>query len=587
MDNKKTNIIAGAILFFLLVVSLASTSLTSLTFDEKAHIPAGYSYLKYQDYRINPEHPPLIKSFSAVPLLFLDLNFPLESSNWQQKDSPPQWWVQFDLGDEFIYQSNNNPRQIILWSRFAMILMLLFLGWFLFHWAREIGGNKTGLMALVLFSFSPTLIAHGQLVTTDVGAALGVVLATRFWLRFLEKPVWKNVLLASLFLGIGLLFKFSLALLIPFLGIITFIHVLLNSPRNLIKIAGLSLAIGVIALTAVIWPIYAFHTHNYPIEQQIRDTRSDLAPNPTPFLRDIVYSMTENNSTRSLAQYFRGLLMATQRTGFGNTVYLLGEISAKGWWYYFPVVYLLKEPLALHLLSLIVLFFFFSFLFKKRRVKDLVSLVLETIRNNFTLFSFLVFIVIYWTAALIGNLNIGTRHLIPTLPFVYLIISEGVRRISLKRKRIAFLFSGCFVWYIFSSLSSFPHYIPYYNELAGGSDIGYLHAVDSNYDWGQDFYRLISFVNDNDIEKIHLDYFGGENPEYWLREKYQKLEPRKIKSSDEIKGWVAISTNHLMGGLGKPAPGFDQETGFYQWLGFREPFAKAGKSIFIYYFNDI
>ena len=38
------------------------------TTDEVAHIPAGYSYDKVQDYRLNPEHPPLAKAIAGLPL---------------------------------------------------------------------------------------------------------------------------------------------------------------------------------------------------------------------------------------------------------------------------------------------------------------------------------------------------------------------------------------------------------------------------------------------------------------------------------------------------------------------------------------
>ncbi len=608
MNNKNTNIIAAVILFFLLVICLIGVNTNSLTFDEKAHIPAGYTYLKYQDYRINPEHPPLIKSASSLPLLFKNINFPEDSENWQQKQEAPKWWVQFDLGDELIYQSNNNPRDIIIWSRIPMVLMLLVLGLFLFKWAREIGGNKTALMTLILFSFSPTLIAHGQLVTTDVGAALGAVIAIYFWLKFLKKPDVKNVILASIFFGLGLLFKFSLALLIPFFIIITVVYSILKHPNNkiksLLKYIGLSLAIGVIAVCAVIWPIYAIHNYNYPIENQIRDTQTDLAPNPTPFLRDIVYDMTEINGVRHLAQYFRGLLMATQRTGFGNTVYFLGDISAEGWWYYFPVIYLLKEPLALHVLTLLIPLLLIIFAIKrKKRIKYLLRSIPRYVSNNFTIFSCLVFIAIYWAAAIVGNLNIGARHLIPTLPFLYLIISDLLRRILIKinsekiKKQLVIVFSGCFLWYVISSISAFPNYIPYYNELAGGSKIGYIHAVDSNYDWGQDFYKLLYFVDNNNIDKIHLDYFGGENPEYWLMDKYQKLDPRKIRQDSQqrlinidnqevIQGWVAVSLNELMGGIANPVHGFEEEqTGHYLWLTNYPMVDRIGKTIFVYYID--
>ncbi len=49
-------IIGGAI-----VRSVVATRLDGFTVDEPYHIVAGVSYVKYHDFRINPEHPPLVK----------------------------------------------------------------------------------------------------------------------------------------------------------------------------------------------------------------------------------------------------------------------------------------------------------------------------------------------------------------------------------------------------------------------------------------------------------------------------------------------------------------------------------------------
>ena len=61
----------------LVVIVLASFGLMlnaslqeSATMDESAHIPAGYGYVKYLDYRLNPEHPPLVKSACRASAYF-------------------------------------------------------------------------------------------------------------------------------------------------------------------------------------------------------------------------------------------------------------------------------------------------------------------------------------------------------------------------------------------------------------------------------------------------------------------------------------------------------------------------------------
>ena len=141
LSNRLANILATLLLLLMLLTALNSIIGDSLTFDEKAHIGAGFSYLTKQDYRLNPEHPPLIKDIAALPLTFLNLHFPDDDLSWTQKDQAPPWWVQFDFGRKLLFYSGNDPSVIIFWTRAMMILVLIILGWLLFWWTRKMAGN--------------------------------------------------------------------------------------------------------------------------------------------------------------------------------------------------------------------------------------------------------------------------------------------------------------------------------------------------------------------------------------------------------------------------------------------------------------
>ncbi|MDZ4232070.1 MAG: glycosyltransferase family 39 protein [Candidatus Pacearchaeota archaeon] len=586
---------AAAFLFMGLMLGLAFLSVQkdSLTFDELAHIPAGYSYLTQQDYRINPEHPPLAKDLSGIGQLFVRPTFPATSELWRQDAGAPPWWIQFDLGTEFLFRSGNNPKEMITAARIPMLLFLLGLGILIFMWARKLGGNAVGLMSLFLFAFSPTFLAHGHLVATDVAAAFGVVLATFFWIRMLGHPSPKNVLLAGLALGVAELLKFSLILLIPFLGILSLVYPLLYK-RNILPYLGKSVLAGLAALLLVIWPVYAFHTLNYPPDRQVRDTISDLSPGGITPIESLIINLSDKPVVRPLAQYARGVSMVLQRSTFGNTTYFMGAISASAFRTYFPILNILKPPLALLALNLIVLPALFIFLFlkplRKTKPKKILKGIPNWIRDNFTVASFILFVNLYWIVTTTGNLNIGFRHLLPIFPFNYILLSWAAALAygampRIPKRIFAALLIALFAWYGTSSLTTFPHYLSYYNELAGGRANGYKIAVDSNYDWGQDFGKLVAFVNENNIKRISLDYFGGEDPSYYLKDRYVRLNPKEVARSGEVpKGWIAVSVNQLMGGIAKPVPGFDQETGYYDWLYDNYvPVARAGDSIFIYH----
>jgi 4-amino-4-deoxy-L-arabinose transferase-like glycosyltransferase len=587
--NKKTisYIIAGVLLTTMVCLTLFSAKNDSFTFDETAHIAAGYSYMSQMDYRMNPEHPPLIKDLAAIPLLFLNLNFPKDNPVWTQA-TPAVWWHQFDLATQFLYNSGNDPEKILFWTRIPMIFILTLFGFFIFFWAKKLWGKKAALIALFLFCFFPTFLAHGKLVTTDVGAAFGAIFATYFWLEFLKNATKKTLFFAGLALGGALLIKFSLVLLLPFFAIITLISAWLKNDdlgkfKNLIKYTGLAILAGIIGVIFVIWPVYGFNMAKYPQERQIKDTQDLLNTTNAPSIAIKTNIILDSNPiTRPLGHYFLGLLTATNRTATGNTTYFMGQVSADSWKSYFPIVYFIKNPLAFHILTLIAIIYALWLI--KKPWKNPLSRIIEWIRNHFTEFSMLTFLAIYWTTSLVSNLNIGVRHLMPIFPFTILLVSAMIAKLLkepfLKLKYV--ILTGLFLWQFISVISIYPHFLAYFNESIGGPDNGYKYVVDSNLDWGQDLKRLESWIDKNGINKIYLDYFGGGNTSYYLGEKY--IQWWGTKKPEELpKGsYLAVSVNQLQGGRATPTKGFDQPSDYYRWLDNYTPIAKIGYSIFIY-----
>ena len=590
MSNRLTYTVAFFLLFFMFLVAFFSILDDSFTTDEPVHVTAGFSYLTQKDMRLNPEHPPLIKDLAALPLLFLDLNFPKDHSAWTQEDNP-FWWHQFNLGGEFLYKSGNNPDKILLLARIPMILLLIFLGWFLFYWARELFGNRVALLSLFLFSFSPTFLAQGRLVTTDVGATLGVVLASYFWLKFLKNPTKKNIIFAGLIFGVTMLLKFSLILLIPFFAIIILVYACLKNGKkyifNILKYLGLALLVGIIGMVFIVWPVYQYHVLDYPAERQIRDTQFLLSTTAIPKpLANLNIWMASNSILKPFGQYLLGLLLAINRSSTGHTTYFLGEISAAGWKNYFPTVYAIKEPLTLHILTLIALLYA-AWLIKKPFWINPLQRAKDWIKNHFSEFAMLTFIGLYWLTSLTSNLNIGVRHLLPVFPFTFILVSvmtmNFLREPFLRLKY--FVLALLILWQAISVVSIYPHFLAYFNEIAGGSNQGYIYTVDSNLDWGQDLKRLKKWVEEKGIDKIYVDYFGGGDAKYYLKEKYAPWWGTRDSKEFPKGNYLAISATFLQGGRGIPTPGFNQPCGYYHWLDKYTPVAKIGYSIFIYYIN--
>lgn len=589
ISNRFTNIMAGSLLVMMFLLAVFSIRNDTFTFDEVAHVGAGYSYLTQRDYRMNPEHPPLIKDLSAIPLLFLNLNFPKDSVTWTQA-TPAVWWHQFDFGSQFLYRSGNNPDQILFWSRIPMMLVLIFLGWFLFRWSKKLFGNKAALITVFLFSLSPTFLAHGRFVTTDVGASTGMVLATYFWLKLLKNPAKKSVILAGLFFGIAMIIKFSLILLLPFFGIITLIYAWLwpeNQKRytSLFKYVCMSVIAGIIGVLFIIWPVYQFHVSNYPIEKNIQDAQTLLNTTSVPKpLIGIDIFLIKNPVFRPIGQYALGLLTAMNRTATGNNTYFMGQVSADSWRTYFPVVYAIKEPLILHILTLISVLTALYFIFKKLLSGNLIKNSFDWIKNHFTEFSMLIFLFIYWATSIFSNLNIGIRHILPVFPFTILLTS-GVIASLLKEPYLKLKYATLgilAVWQIASVILIYPHFLAYFNELIGGPNNGYKYVVDSNLDWGEDLRRLNDWLNKNGINKIYLDYFGGGDTKYYLGDKFYPWWGKRDPSEFPKGNYLAVSANQLQGGRAVPAKKFDQSCDYYNWINDYPLVAKIGYSIFIY-----
>ncbi|MBM3257466.1 MAG: glycosyltransferase family 39 protein [Candidatus Liptonbacteria bacterium] len=602
----------------------------ALIVDEQAHIPAGYAYLYRLDYRLNPEHPPLLKALSAFPLGFLRPAFPDDRPSWQEEINS-QWTV----GDEFLFQVGNDANLLIPLSRLGSILLTLLAIFFLYRLGRENLGSWWALIPAALFALSPTILGHGHYVTTDVAAAFGVILATFYFLRFLKAPSQDRLFAASVALGIALLIKFSTVFLLPYFFLLSLFSAWIASPtwsRALLTAVknrvGPTLLITFAAYAFVVYPVYAVFTLRYPEARQQADTAYLLSSfeggppaagticKPMRCIAEATIAATKNPFTRPLAQYSLGLLMVMQREGGTNTNYFLGGVSSSGTPLYFPLVFALKEPLPSFLFVLAalvgILFLFFRNLPYWRRFHKFAA-------NNFEVCAFLLFAGIYLGWSLRSNLNIGLRHIIPALPFIYLaaawiwrqwleggLISarnapESFSRTSHATLQWTFaLFLG--MWLITETALAGPYFLSYFNQIAGGTWNGYRYVTDSNYDWGQDWLRLQAWIqkrnSDNDpgnnIEKIAIDHFGGGNPRYYLGERAVVWASSKGTPTTEEIRWLAVSVNTLQSAIQPTVKGFTRNPeDEYRWLtNFRPPKPgmgniptpdfRVGTSIFVY-----
>lgn len=600
--EQKYRWVVGTILAFLLIVSLLNAWWDSAIFDEDAHIPAGYSYLIKHDMRLNPEHPPLIKDLAALPLTLMHLKFDTNKPFWTT-DVNGQW----DAGHDLLWQEGNNADQVIFWARVPVVLLSLLFGLFIFKWGKEFSGVLGGLFALTLYAFDPNILGHDHFVTTDLGIAGFMMLSFYYFLRFIKEPTWKNVAVGGFFLALVQLAKFSSILLFPIFGLVAIIYPLTKKvPAEtksafLFKLEKLGEYLGksIVAFAfslLIVWVFYALNDYAMPKDKLAETINYYFSPTDTSIkavtTNHVLIALNNSALTRPLSEYVLGIAMVFKRVSGGNGAYFMGQVSGNAFRAYFPTVFDTKEPL-------ISLFFMLAALILALRnnIKALIAYLKEKgqklawsaalrdyLRHNIDTISMFAFIVLYAYISITGNLNIGFRHLFPILPFAYLLTAKVIIDFCRKHPepagRVTF-FSAVLLLSLLlvaETVSAYPYYMSYFNQIAGGPKNGYRYVTDSNADWGQDLKRLQVFLDQHpEIDKIRVDYFGGADIKYYIGDKYLMWYDSKRPIEP---GWYAISTNFLQGSI------YDQtkkDQDSYRWTQKIQPVYQVGTAIFIYH----
>ncbi len=589
---QRIELVALSLVLIATALAISSSINDAPIVDEVPHIGAGYSYVTQGDMRLNPEHPPLIKDLAGLSLIpLLGFSNPAFSTTPWTTDVNGQW----NFGRSVIFHSGVNPDAIKMAARMPMLLVYLVACWCIWKWARERYGDTSALIAIILFAFSPTILGHGRLVTTDMGAATGILVSTYFFIAYLRKQTRSSFLLASLTLGLALLAKFNTVLLGPYFVLVAFLfgldgawnrrHGWLRASTFVFKTA----LVGAVAFVGVVWPVYILHTISYPVERQRSDTATILNSHPSSIIKSSILWASDKPLIRGAAQWALGLAMVQQRSAGGNTIYYMGSVVTAGGPGYFPTVYFLKEPLAwwiLFSMALTALAFH-----HKRRPTDHKRGHFWS--DNTEEWAWTLWLVIYWTISMRSTLNIGVRHLLPIYPFTILFIAgrlgvliEWLRVHDRPRLQwFSLVIAGLLGWYTFESVRVWPSYLSYFNQLAGGPAGGHRFVADSNLDWGQDIKRLGLWMDQNGIPAVALDYFGWSDPTYYLGTKYVYTTGSYWKdANDFIKrnktdGWIAISATFYQEATNRAEPGKST----YRWLMDYEPVAAIGNSIFVWH----
>jgi hypothetical protein len=549
-------------IFAIVFVALEVGSYTqkAATWDEPVHMADGYASLVQHDYRIDPEHPPFLRMWAALPLLMMTVT-PFDLSD-VDKTPPRSWaWTLYSFCGKFLYVSNDADR-LLYASRFMTVLLGLALGVMLFSWAREWLGFWPAVAALAFYTVEPNIAAHASLVTTDVGLACFMFGTLYFLWRTCRRVTVLNVAGLSVFFALAIVSKFSALVLIPGVALILGGAAIRQSALTPARAIALFAFIGLFAWLAV-WGVYGFRYAPSASGTWLYEFQSDqMVRGRVPALASLIGWVDVHHLVPNV--FSQGLLFGQAKAQV-RPAFLFGSFSNQGWWYYFPLAFLVKTPVA------ILLFI----------TAGLVAVARDWRRlGPGTLAVILIPAGLYLGAAMAARINIGLRHILLIYPIALLVGAAGAKGLlTLGGNRGVVMLGSLLVVGGLEFGSVYPDNLAFFNALVGGASKGSQYLVDSNLDWGQDLKTLKRWMDVHNVPHINLAYFGSAFPPYYGINATPLPGSAFYETAPEVEipGYVAVSATLLNGVyLG------EQERAFYRAFQTMVPVATIGHSIYVF-----
>jgi hypothetical protein len=497
-------IVAAGVAFAAL--ALESMATASATIDEFAHVPAGVSHWDSGDYTIYCENPPFIRCLVSLPawLSGARLNYRYAAVGSGRRS-------EVAFGSDFLDLNLERYDRLLFRARCAVLVLSLSCCAVIHRLTRVGYGRRAACLASLLWLSDPNVVAHSGVATLDVGAALVACLATYAFLGFLRNPTWPAATVAGTLLGLAQASKFSMLALYP-AWFITLLFVRRwparhNRGSGPARRPGLAKGAAIVALSVLtLNSCYQFRGSFRPLggfafksrlltggkspltpafpgiqgENRFRATAWGIVPIPLPEDYVLGFDSQKSDEERRLANLRDG------------------HVVPGGPWY---------GPLRT-----------LAFKLPPGTLLILAAAALSVLGQR-TRFRLTDLVVAAPTAALLGllctqtGLNWAIRYALPAMPFLFIAAAGALRKSWASRPARLFLVV-CLAWNVADVLRIRPYYLSYGNPLVGGMDGAQRTFVGSNYDWGQDLYRLQRWCESNreKMPRTFVFYYGPIGP---------------------------------------------------------------------------
>jgi hypothetical protein len=495
---------------------LATTSAMrkSATFDEVAHLTAGYTYWAYNDYRLHPENGNLPQRLVALPAVLGPYRFPaLDQGAWQRSEV-------YEMGHQFLFTLGNDVDGMVLRGRLVVILLSAGLGAAVYAIGRRLYGPVGATVSLAAYSFDPNMLAHARLMTSDLTVAVFFLLSVWAIWALLQRVTPLRLLASCLATAALLLSKMSGVLILPMGAALVVLRLARGGPWPLrigrwsgdlssrtgqVAVAVAAALAHVLAAWLLLWTFYGFHYDTFHAHRTEHDRLEAGTAN-------LLGSEGTMGALVQLAQdrewlpeaYLYGFSFAVDQSQ-RRPAFLNGRRSEKGWAWFFPYAFAVKTSEGLMLLLLLA----GSAALAGRRLG-------EGLYRTAPLW---VLLAVYWWFALGSQLNIGHRHLLPTYPALFLLAGAAGAWLLGPGRLLRWATGVSLGLVLATALWIWPDYLAYFNAASGGPSRGYRRLVDSSLDWGQDLPALRNWLEQHGHarggqEPVYLSYFGTSSPDH-------------------------------------------------------------------------
>jgi len=547
----------GVLLALYLVMAVSASLSKGPSFDEEEELAVGYNVWLNHDFRMESANGDLIKRWATLPYLISHPR-PASTENDYWRNARP-----YIFGFEFLFQSGNAPEWLLLQGRTMAALLGVATGFLVFYLSKELFGTLGGFFSLILFVFSPHMLAFGGIVSTDMSVCFALLGATWSVWRLLHCVTWGWLALGLLLVSVLILAKPSGLVIFPITFILILIKLLSRKPlewrlgrvrfissplKQVGLIAGLFVLHGLCAWVAL-WAHYDFRyaANPNPADHSLIFTQYSKTDAVDPHVAAFMNGLqNEHLLPEGFLQGIHALLVTNE----SRQSFMDGQWKMGGWTTFFLHALWDKTSPALLLLFVFGLTTWWYARFLRTHATFGESIAGGLAPSFYEGSPYFVLIAVYFAVAVLQQVDIGHRHILPIYPALYILCGGSFSLVWLQARRWPrVLFTLILVWHPLESLSIYPDYLAYFSPFVGGPAQGYKHLVDSSLDWGMDLPGVKKWLDQNNSqnrEPVFLAYFGTDSPDYEGIKAYRLPSApdwRVLQSFPYAKGIYVISAS--------------------------------------------